>query len=77
MARQCALCIARMLQIPIQNGGYPGSAASELSSALPDVTSAASKVSSDASNVSSGASKVNSDALKHRSYTSELLYEAS
>ena len=53
------------------NGGYPGSGASELSSALPDVTSAASKVSSDASKVSSGGSKVGSDAPKHRSYASE------
>ena len=38
------------------NGGYPGSAASKLSSALPDVTSDASEVSSGASGVSSDAS---------------------
>ena len=37
------------------NGGHPGSAASEFSSALPEVTS-------DASERSSGASKVSSDA---------------
>ena len=59
------------------NGGYQGSAASKLSSALPDVTSAASKASSDSSNVGSGASKVNSDAPKHRSYAAELRYQAS
>ena len=49
------------------NGGYPGSAASELSSALPEVTSDASELSSGASEVSSVASEFSSDAPEHRS----------
>ena len=44
------------------NGGYPGSAASELSSALPEVTSDASEVSSGASKVSYDAPELSSDA---------------
>ena len=59
------------------NGGYPGSAASEFSSALPEVTSDASEVSSGASKVSSDASELSSDAPKHRSYASEFRYAAS
>ena len=49
------------------NGGYPGSAASELSSALPEVTSDASEVSSGASKISSDASELSSSASDHRS----------
>ena len=49
------------------NGGYPGSAVSEFSSALPEVTSDASEVSSGASKVGSDASELSSDAPKHRS----------
>ena len=54
----------------LTNGGYPGSAASELSSALPEVTSDASEVSSGASKVSSDVSEFSSDAPDHRTNAS-------
>ena len=44
------------------NGGYPGSGASKLSSALSDVTSDAAEVSSGASKVSYDATELSSDA---------------
>ena len=61
------LVVQIMLQIAIQTEVTPGSAASELSSDLPEVTSDASQLSSGASEVSSEASEFSSDAPEHRS----------